>query len=73
MDSAGAYMDNVFVERLWRSVKHEEVCLKAYESVVESRAGIGAYPITSGLIRLWGAELRPRCSRKGGTRFTSLS
>ena len=30
MDSAGAYMDNVFVERLWRSVKHEEVCLKAY-------------------------------------------
>ena len=44
MDSAGAYMDNVFVERLWRSVKHEEVCLKAYESVVEARAGIGAYP-----------------------------
>ena len=44
MDSAGAYMDNVFVERLRRSVKHEEVCLKAYESVVEARAGIGAYP-----------------------------
>ena len=42
MDSAGAYMDNVFVERLRRSVKHEEVCLKAYESVVEARAGIGA-------------------------------
>ena len=44
MDSAGGYVDNVFVERLWRSVKHEEVCLKAYESVVEARAGIGAYP-----------------------------
>jgi len=44
MDSAGGYMDNVFVERLRRSVKHEEVCLKAYESVVEARAGIGAYP-----------------------------
>ena len=44
MDSAGAYMDNVFVERLWRSVKHEEVCLKAYESVSEARAGIGALP-----------------------------
>ena len=44
MDSAGAYVGNVFVERLWRSVKHEEVCLKAYESVVEARAGIGAYP-----------------------------
>ncbi|PCH85557.1 MAG: hypothetical protein COB86_09350 [Dehalococcoidia bacterium] len=43
-DSAGAYVGNVFVERLWRSVKHEEVCLKAYESVVEARAGIGAYP-----------------------------
>ena len=44
MDSAGAYVGNVFVERLWRSVKHEVVCLKAYESVVEARAGIGAYP-----------------------------
>ena len=42
MDSAGANVDNVFVERLWRSVKHEEVCLKAYESVVEARAGVGA-------------------------------
>jgi len=42
-DSAGAYVGNVFVERLWRSVKHEEVCLKACESVVEARAGIGAY------------------------------
>ena len=36
-------MDNVFVERLWRSVKYEEVYLKAYESVAEARAGIGAY------------------------------
>ena len=43
MDSVGAYMDNVFVERLWRSVKYEEVYLKAYESVAEARAGIGAY------------------------------
>ena len=41
MDSAGAYVDNVFVKRLWRSVKHEEGCLKACESVVEARAGIG--------------------------------
>ena len=39
----GSYMDNVFVERLWRSVKYEEVYLKAYESVAEARAGIGAY------------------------------
>jgi|TARA_B100001971_G_scaffold186205_1_gene185992 putative transposase len=43
MDSVGGYMDNVFVERLWRSVKYEEVYLKAYESVAEARAGIGAY------------------------------
>jgi len=43
MDSAGAYMDNVFVERLWKSVKYEEVYLKAYESVAEARSGIGAY------------------------------
>jgi len=43
MDSAGSYMDNVFVGRLWRSVKYEEVYLKVYESVAEARAGIGAY------------------------------
>jgi len=40
MDSAGAYMDNIFIERLWKSVKYEEVYLNAYESVVEARAGI---------------------------------
>jgi putative transposase len=43
MDSVGAYMDNIFIERLWRSVKYEEVYLKAYDSVSEARAGIGAY------------------------------
>ena len=43
MDSVGSYMDNVFVERLWRSVKYEEVYLKAYDTVAEARAGIGAY------------------------------
>ena len=43
MDSAGSYMDNVLVERLWRSVKYEEVYLKAYDSVARARAGIGAY------------------------------
>ena len=43
MDSVGAYMDNIFIERLWKSVKYEEVYLNAYESVVEARAGIGAY------------------------------
>ena len=43
MDGKGRWMDNVFVERLWRSVKYEEVYLKAYESIAEARAGIGAY------------------------------
>lgn len=35
MDGKGAWRDNVFVERLWRSVKYEEVYLKAYDSVRE--------------------------------------
>jgi putative transposase len=43
MDGKGAWRDNVFVERLWRSVKYEEVCLRAYESVSEARASIGRY------------------------------
>ena len=36
-------MDNIFVERLWRSLKYEEVYLKDYASVAEARAGIAAY------------------------------
>ena len=43
MDGKGAWRDNVFVERLWRSVKYEEVYLKAYDSVSEARASIGHY------------------------------
>lgn len=43
MDGKGAWRDNVFVERLWRSVKYEEVYLHAYKSVPEARAGIGRY------------------------------
>lgn len=43
MDGRGCWRDNVFVERLWRSVKYEEVYLKAYESVSAARAGIAAY------------------------------
>ena len=44
MDGKGAWRDNVFVERLWRSVKYEEVYLRAYDSVSEARASIGRYP-----------------------------
>ena len=43
MDGKGCWRDNVFVERLWRSVKYEEVYLNAYASVPEARAGIGRY------------------------------
>jgi len=43
MDGRGAWRDNVFVERLWKSIKYEEVYLHAYESVSEARAGIGRY------------------------------
>ncbi|MEO6434635.1 MAG: IS3 family transposase [Tepidisphaeraceae bacterium] len=43
MDGKGAWRDNVFVERLWKSVKYEEVYLHAYDSVSEARAGIGRY------------------------------
>ena len=37
------WLDNVFIERLWRSVKHEEVYLKAYENLTEARRELGAY------------------------------
>ena len=40
MDGRGRALDNVFVERLWRSVKYEEVYLKDYGSVPEARAGL---------------------------------
>ena len=43
MDGKGAWRDNVFVERLWRSVKYEEVYLKAYDSVSDDRASICRY------------------------------
>lgn len=43
MDGKGAWRDNVFVERLWRSIKYEEVYLRAYDSVGEARQSIGRY------------------------------
>src|SRR5512146_3353762 len=43
MDGRGRWLDNVFVERLWRSLKYEEVHLKAYADGREARAGIGAW------------------------------
>ena len=43
MDGKGRYTDNLFMERLWRSLKYEEVYLKAYAGGKEARAGIGGY------------------------------
>ena len=43
MDGRGRWMDNVFIERLWRSVKYEEVYLKAYEGMLEARNSLRGY------------------------------
>jgi putative transposase len=43
MDGKGAWRDNVFVERLWRTIKYEEVYLRAYDSVSDARRSIGRY------------------------------
>ena len=70
MDGKGRYQDNIFVERLWRTVKYEEVYLKAYASVLEAQRGAGRlFPVLqraqapsgpglpdSGRGVLWGAE-----------------
>ena len=43
MDGRGSWRDNVFVERLWRAVKYEEIYLRAYDSVAEARRSICNY------------------------------
>jgi len=43
MDGKGRWMDNVFIERLWRSVKYEDIYLKAYNSMAETKRGLTAY------------------------------
>ena len=43
MDCKGAWRDNVFVERLWRTIKYEEVYLRAYDSVPAARESLGRY------------------------------
>ncbi len=43
MDGRGRCLDNVFVERLWRSVKYEDIYLRGYEGVPELRTGLGRY------------------------------
>jgi len=43
MDGKGRYLDNIFIERLWRSLKYEEVYLKAYENIREARSSIAEW------------------------------
>ncbi len=43
MDGKGRWIDNVFIERLWKSVKYEDVYLKAYSSIAEARQGLKEY------------------------------
>ena len=43
MDGKGCWRDNVFVERLWRTIKYEEVYLKAYDSVSQTKASLGQF------------------------------
>jgi putative transposase len=43
MDGKGRWMDNVFIERLWRSLKYEDVYLKAYDSVVYAKESINSW------------------------------
>ena len=43
MDGKGRYSDNIFVERLWRTVKYEEVYLKAYANILEAQRGLEDY------------------------------
>ncbi len=60
MDGKGSWRDNVFIERLWRSVKYEEVYLHAYDTVSDARAGIACY------FNLYN-QRRPHSSLKGKT------
>ena len=65
MDGKGRYQDNIFAERLWRTVKYEEVYLKAYASVLEAQRGLkttSGSTTGSGPIRPWATGPRPRCS-----------
>jgi putative transposase len=60
MDGKGCWRDNVFVERIWRTIKYEEVYLRAYDSVHEARTSLGRY------IEFYNRS-RPHSSLKGKT------
>ena len=63
MDGTGCWRDNVFVERLWRSVKYEEVYLRAYASIRAAHQGVERYLTCSN-------QTRPRIRRLTAKRLT---
>ena len=66
MDGKGRCMDNIFVERLWRSLKYEEVYLKAYDDGTEARAGSGSVStMTGGSTKPLGTGHRAKFSAAG--------
>ena len=65
MDGRGRYLDNIFVERLWRTVKVEEVYLRDYDTVTEAVYYLGRYLnfiIMKGYMNHWGTKPQPRCT-----------
>ena len=68
MDGRGRWMDNVFIERLWRSLKHEDIYLKAYADGREAKAGIAAWITFYNELRFHQAHRTPmRVWREGRT------
>ena len=66
MDGKGRYLDNIFVERLWRSIKYEEVYLKAYQTVAEApnwdQYLPGVLQPAEASTRLWATGPQQRCT-----------
>tara|TARA_B100001013_G_C24386507_1_gene354260 strand:- start:264 stop:518 length:255 start_codon:yes stop_codon:yes gene_type:complete len=74
MDGKGRYSDNIFVERLWRTVKYEEVYLKAYTDGRQAKSdlsGTSASTTPTGHIRPWATGRQQRCSAE--TRLNQMN
>ena len=72
MDGKGRYLDKIFIERLWRSLKYQEVYIKTYGSVAVARLGLGlwlTFCTTSGRTRRWITGRRARCSERPASRY----
>ena len=75
MDGKGRYMDNIFVERLWRSLKYEEVYLNAYASVAGAKAGIGfwlGFYTRSASTRAWPIARRARPTKQNAGGYVTI-